>query len=72
MAESSQSMPIVNQPELDHIYNLSTVNTIEWDPLNSKKPFEENDAYWLLFYPFANHCSSLPLIDGGAQITVKR
>jgi hypothetical protein len=72
MAESSQSTPIVHQPEVGHIYNLSTVDAIEWDPLNSKKSFKENDAYWLLFYPFAKHCSSLPLTDGEAQITVKR
>jgi len=69
-AESSDSSPTVSRPEVDHLIHISSINTMEWDPLSAiyRRPFTELDAYWLFFYAFAN-CSSTPSTDG---IVVKR
>ena len=54
--ESSESSPIVNLPELQHLVSLSSVNARLWRTLNPKKErFQETDAYWLLFSALTNY-----------------
>ncbi|KAF8258395.1 hypothetical protein EI94DRAFT_1140636 [Lactarius quietus] len=70
--ESSESSPIVNRPEMNHLIHLSSIDAMEWHPLSTGL-FGEDDAYWLLFYAFANHCSLLPPnTTGASNIVVKR
>lgn len=74
LMEESESHPFVNRLEVNHLIHISSVNAMEWDTLTMERnrPFKECDAYWLLFYAFANHCSSLPSTDGKAPLVVKR
>jgi hypothetical protein len=51
MEESSESSPIVNRIELDHLHLVSFFDAQWWRTLNSTNArFKEADAYWLFFF----------------------
>ncbi|KAF8274661.1 hypothetical protein EI94DRAFT_473465 [Lactarius quietus] len=71
--ETSESSPIVNRPEVDHLFHLLSVEARWWQSLNpSKENFKECDADWLFFSAVARHYDTLPSIDDKANVTVKR
>jgi hypothetical protein len=48
--EPSESRPIVNRPELDHLNHISSVDAQWWRSLRpDEASFKEVDAYWLFF-----------------------
>ena len=73
--ESSESSPIVDLPELQHLVHVSSVDAQWWRTLNSEKArFKEADAYWLLFSAVTKYYETITSTDdhGEPIITVKQ
>jgi hypothetical protein len=54
--EPSESSPLVNRPELDHLNHIRSVDARWWRTLNSHEArFKEADAYWLFFFAITQY-----------------
>jgi hypothetical protein len=73
--ESSESSPIVNRLELDHLHLVSSVDQECWRTLDpAQARFKEADAYWLFFSAVTKYYQKTTPIDedGEPRITVNQ